>query len=487
MTTETVRVRFAPSPTGHLHIGNARTALFNWLFARHHNGKFVLRIEDTDIERSTKESDQLILEDMAWMGLDYDEGPDIGGDYGPYRQSERLEYYREYARKLIEQGDAYYCYCTEEELEAHRQKMLNEGKMPMYSGRCRNLTKEQKDRFKAEGRVPVIRFKVPPGDPVVNPDMVRGEVTIDRNMIGDFVLIRSNGLPSYNYAVVIDDSLMKITHVIRGEDHLTNTSRQILLYDVLGFKRPLFGHLSMILGPDHSRLSKRHGATSVSQYREMGYMPEALVNYLALLGWSAENDQEILPKEALIRQFSIDHVAKSSAVFDVNKLNWLCGHYIRETDLDTVLKYALPHYQEAGYVSEQPAEAELAHLKQVVNTARRYISHLADIPAHSKVFFESEFSYEDEAQTLLHDPAAKTVIETFREVLAELDEITTENCRQIFKDVRKRSKVKGKNLYMSIRVSVTGAVHGPELDELLLILGKEEALKRVEQTLQSMA
>lgn len=486
MTTENIRVRFAPSPTGHLHIGNARTALFNWLFARHHNGKFILRIEDTDIERSTKESDQLILEDMAWMGLDYDEGPDKGGDYGPYRQSERLDMYREYAQKLLDQGDAFYCYCTDEELAENRQRLLDEGKMPKYSGRCRHLTQEQQQQLKSEGRVPTIRYRVPSGDPVVNDDMVRGEVSIDRNMIGDFVLIRSNGIPSYNFAVVIDDALMNITHVIRGEDHLTNTSRQILLYDALGFTRPLFGHLSMILGPDHSRLSKRHGATSVSQYRDLGYLPDSLVNYLALLGWSSESGEEILSREELIRQFSIERVSKSSAIFDVTKLNWICGQYIRESDVEKITALALPYYQQAGYVSGQPSSGELDHLKLIVNTARRYVSSLSDIPVHSRVFFESEFSYEDEAQALLKEPVAKVVIEAFRDVLHDIEEVTTENCRQLFKDIGKRSNVKGKNLYMAIRVSITGAVHGPELDEILLILGKAETLKRIERTLGQM-
>lgn len=483
MTPQQIRVRFAPSPTGHLHIGNARTALFNWLLARHHQGAFILRIEDTDIARSTKESDQLILEDLAWLGLDYDEGPDTDGAVGPYRQSERLHLYRQYAQQLLDQGAAFHCYCTEEELAGNRQRLLDEGKTPKYSGRCRHLTAAQRRQFEAEGRKPTIRFHVPSGPPVVNRDLVRGEVTIERDMIGDFVLLRSNGNPSYNFAVVIDDALMRITHVVRGEDHLTNTSRQILLYEALGFEQPQFGHLSMILGPDHSRLSKRHGATSVSQYREQGYLPEALVNYLALLGWSPESGEEMLPRDELIRQFSLDRVSKSAAIFDVQKLNWLCGTYIRETDPSTIATLALPYYQQAGYVSAQPSEAEYAHLVQVVTTSRRYVHTLSEMPAHSALFFEPEFDYDEDARALLQEADAQAVIRAFRDIVAEVEEITPDNCRKLFKEVGKRAKVKGKTLYMAVRVAISGTVHGPELDEMLLILGKAETLRRVERTI----
>ena len=304
--SQEIRVRFAPSPTGPFHIGGARSALFNWLLARKLGGKMVLRIEDTDRKRSTPESEENIKNSLRWLGMDWDEGVDVGGPYGPYRQMERLDIYKKYTDQLLAEGKAYYCYCTPEELEEERQGLLKEGKMPRYMGKCRELTPEQIAKYEAEGRKPSVRVH----------DLIRGDVEFDSNGIGDFVIVKSDGIPTYNYAVVIDDSLMHVTHVIRAEEHLSNTPRQLLVYDALGFEKPVFGHVSLILGTDHTKMSKRHGATSLDAYRQKGYIPAGLNNFLALLGWAPSGEKEIFTMEEAIQEFSLDHVAKNPAVFD---------------------------------------------------------------------------------------------------------------------------------------------------------------------------
>jgi len=346
-----LRVRFAPSPTGPFHIGGARSALFNWLLARKEGGKFVLRIEDTDLERSTKASEENIKEALRWLGIDWDEGVDVGGPYGPYRQTERLGLYREYTDKLLTSGHAYYCYCTEDELEAERQRQLAKGETPRYGGHCRSLTAADRERLAAEGRKPTVRFRVPEGQAIVFNDLVRGTVSFDSAGIGDFVIVKSDGIPVYNYAVVLDDALMRITHVIRAEEHLSNTPRQIVIYQALGLPLPEFGHISLILGKDRAKMSKRHGATAVEQYRNLGYLPAALVNFLALLGWAPEGEEEIFSREELIAKFSLDRVAKNPAVFDVDKLNWLNAHYLRQAGPAVITELALPHLEAAGYIT----------------------------------------------------------------------------------------------------------------------------------------
>ncbi len=479
-----VRVRFAPSPTGYLHIGNARTALFNWLFARHHHGTFILRIEDTDVERSTQESDQLILEDMKWLGLDYDEGPDKGGAFGPYRQSMRLHLYREYAQKLVDAGKAYPCFCTEEELEAEKQKLLAAGRMPVYSGKCRNLSQEEVERRKAAGIPFALRFKVDPWGSVGFQDWVRGEVVFEKQYIGDFVILRSDGIAPYNFAVVIDDALMQITHVIRGEDHISNTPRQLLLYEALGFQPPQFAHLSMILGPDHTRLSKRHGATSVAQYREAGYLPDALINYLALLGWTPESGQEIISREEMIRQFSLKRVSKSAAVFDIMKLNWINGNYIRNEDIKKLTALALPYYQRAGMVSNQPTSEELSKLERVIQVTRGYVETLSQLPEHAWIFYTSRLEWSEEAKEILKTDSARRVIKVLQEELKGIEEITPDTSKNLLAHLKAKTGSGGKNLYLPIRAALTGQTHGPELYQLMDILGKEECLKRLDFALQ---
>lgn len=318
-----VKVRFAPSPTGPFHIGGARSALFNWLYAHHMNGTFLVRIEDTDLKRSTKESEENIKDSLKWLGLNWDEGIDVGGDNGPYRQTERLDIYNAEVKKLIDEGKAYYCYCTEEELEESRKEQIAAGKTPVYDGHCEHLTQEQIDQYKAEGRKPVVRLKVRKDGVFGFDDMVRGHVEFQASGIGDFIIVKSDGIPVYNFAVVIDDAKMGITHVIRAEEHLSNTPRQLAIYEALGYEVPKFGHISLILGADHKKMSKRHGATSVTEYRNMGYLPQAMFNYLALLGWAPQGEQEIFSVDELVKQFSMNRVSSNDAVFDIEKLNWI--------------------------------------------------------------------------------------------------------------------------------------------------------------------
>lgn len=392
---ESVRVRFAPSPTGPLHIGGARSALFNWLLARKYNGTMIVRIEDTDLERSSRESEENILKALEWLGLDWDEGIGKGGSNGPYRQTERLDIYREYAQKLLAAGQAYYCYCTEEELDAERQALLAKGEMPRYLGKCRHLTEEDRARYEAEGRKPVIRFRVPENENIVVRDLVRGNVVFESNGIGDYVIVKSDGIPTYNFAVVLDDALMGITHVVRGEEHLSNTPRQLMIYDALGLQAPQFAHVSLILGKDRSKMSKRHGATAIEQYEKLGYLPEALVNFLVLLGWSPEGEEEIFSLEQLVEQFSLDRVAKNPAVFDLDKLNWLNGYYIRQSPVERIAAMALPYLKEAGYVSDQ-VTADSEWLKMVVASVQEYLSYVAEITEHVKIYFNEDFDFESE-------------------------------------------------------------------------------------------
>ncbi len=347
-----VRVRFAPSPTGRLHVGNARTALFNWLFARGQDGTLILRIEDTDQERSTAESERTILDDLRWLGLSWDEGPDVGGAYAPYRQSQRAATYRDHADRLLGSGAAYYCFCSNEKLEADRQAMLAAGLAPRYPGTCRSLDPAESRSRVASGEHAALRFRVPDRDNVAFHDLVRGVVTIGIDVIGDFVLLRSDGSPAYNFAVVVDDALMNISHVVRGEDHVSNTPRQILIYEALGYAPPAFAHLSLVLGPDHSPLSKRHGATSVTEFRERGYLPEALANYLALIGWSPGADEELLPVQELARRFRLDHVGHSAGVFDEQKLAWVNRHYLKLAEPARLVRLVTAYLAGVGWIEK---------------------------------------------------------------------------------------------------------------------------------------
>lgn len=484
MSEQEIRVRFAPSPTGPFHIGGARSALFNWLVAKKHGGKLVLRIEDTDLERSSRESEENIKEALRWLGIQWDEGVDVGGPYGPYRQTERLDIYRRYTEQLLASGQAYYCYCTDEELEAERQELLAKGEMPRYTGRCRHLTEADRERLAAEGRKPTVRFKVPENKQIVINDMVRGQVTFDSNGIGDFVLVKSDGIPVYNYAVVIDDALMHISHVIRAEEHLSNTPRQVLLYEALGFDIPTFGHISLILGKDRTKMSKRHGATSVQQYRDLGYLPEAIVNFLALLGWAPVGEQEIFSLNELIEQFSMDRVGKSPGVFDIDKLNWINAHYIRQASPERVLELALPHLSKAGYVNAAQAESEREWLLKVIAAVQEHISYAAQVVDHVDVFFNDDIEFENaEAKAVLSDETIPLVMDLFKTKLLGLATVDAASVQAMMKSITKELKLGGKKVYMPIRVVLTGKTHGPELVTLIPILGAKRTLDRMAQTL----
>lgn len=488
-----IRVRFAPSPTGPFHIGGARSALFNWLLARKYSdGKLVLRIEDTDRARSTRESEENIKEALLWLGLDWDEGIDKGGEYGPYRQTERLDIYQEYTDKLIAEGKAYRCYCTEEEIEAERNELRAQNKMPLYGGHCRHLTPEQIAKYEAEGRKYVVRFKTPTDEPVEFHDMVRGQMHFDAEGIGDFVIVKQDGIPVYNYAVVLDDALMKITHVIRAEEHLSNTPRQVVLYKALGFPIPEFGHISLILGKDHTKMSKRHGATSVQQYRDLGYLPDALVNFLALLGWSPSGEQEIFSREELIKEFSMDNVAKNPAVFDIDKLNWLNAQYMKKLSSMEITNMALPHLQKDGYIGSEVSPKLLASLDKFTQVIRDHLSYGAQYLDFAQLFFNDDFAIDDpEALSMLQEETAPHVLKQFKEGLERVQasgEFTQANIQPLFKEITKAFKAQGiklngKAIYMPTRIALTGQLHGPDLAGIIEAIGYERTMKRLNRTL----
>lgn len=482
MQDKQMRVRFAPSPTGPLHIGGARSALFNWLLARKCGGKFVLRIEDTDLERSSRESEENIKESLRWLGLDWDEGIDIGGPGAPYRQTERLDLYKEYTNKLLENGQAYHCYCSDEELEQERQDLAAKNQMPRYMGKCRHLTAEQKAQYEKEGRKPTVRFLVPADQEVVVDDMVRGRVVFESNGIGDYVIVKSDGIPTYNYAVVIDDMTMQITHVIRGEEHLSNTPRQVLLYQALGFEIPKFGHVSLILGKDRSKMSKRHGSTAVEQYMKKGYLPSGLLNFLVMLGWAPTGEQEIFTLKELIEAFSIEHCAKSPAVFDPEKLNWINAQHIKQLSDETFYSFALPHIMSSGLLLEQTFER--AWLVEVAATARDHVSYGEQIPQHIKFYFKDEIEFEDEeAKAAVTGEDAKKVLELFKTKIWTAEDLSAQTVKALLKSLVQESGLAGKKVYMPVRVALTGQTHGPELTQIIPLLGADRISKRVDYTL----
>ena len=470
-----IRTRFAPSPTGHLHIGNARTALLNWIAARHAGGHFILRIEDTDQERSTSESARSILDDLNWLGLDRDEGPDAGGPNGPYRQSERNAIYIEHLDRLIADDQVYPCYCTARELEARRKEQLERGEAARYNGHCRNLSEPDRQKYEKAGRKPAFRFKTQ-ADSVSFDDLVRGSVNTPGDQLGDFIIARANRMPMYNFACVIDDHFMQISHVIRGDDHVSNTPRQILIYEALHWNPPKFAHVPMILGPDRQRLSKRHGATSVDQYRDQGYLSDALVNFLSLLSWSSESGDEILDRKRLVSEFSFNRLSRSAAVFDTEKLNWMNGVYIREkTTAETLVQLTRPFFEKYGIPTND--EAKVA---AVVRTLQKKIEKLTEIPVQAQVFFEDSVRPENnEAVDVLKNPDSLRVFKAFLSETAVLTYIDNDVFNHLMKTVQKQTGIKGKALWMPVRVALTGRLHGPELGAVAEIFGVEKCRSRI--------
>ncbi|MFZ3072882.1 MAG: glutamate--tRNA ligase [Thermodesulfobacteriota bacterium] len=455
----TIKTRFAPSPTGYLHIGGARTALFNWLFARHNNGKFVLRIEDTDVARSTGESVGAILEGMEWLGLDFDEGP--------FYQSKRFGLYRELVEKLLKNGHAYRCCCAPEELEARRQAALKDGRPPKYDGRCRN-SKEIPSMPHA------VRFKVPPGKTIVN-DLIKGPIAFDHSEIEDLVILRSDSTPTYNLCVVADDADMEITHVIRGDDHMNNTPKQALIYEALGYKLPLFAHLPMILGSDKTRLSKRHGATSVIAYRDMGYLPHALINYLARLGWS-HGDQEIFSMQELVEKFSFENAGKSSGVFNPEKLLWLNQHYIKESSSPALAPLLLPFLKELGIEAEGDARLPL-----IITTIKERSKTLKEMAEHSLFYFKDDFQYDQKAVEKFFTSENAEALSLLSKRLSTLEEFTAKTVQTEFEAVLTEKAMKLGNLAQPVRIALTGGTISPGIFETIEALGKERTIARLEK------
>lgn len=482
---ERVRVRYAPSPTGHLHIGNARTALFNYLFARHYNGSLIVRIEDTDQKRNVAGGEENQLRYLKWLGIDWDESVDKPGSCGPYRQSERLEIYQKYAQELKAKGLAYECYCTEEELEAERERQRAQGMMPRYSGRCRHLTEEEKEAFRAEGRQPSLRFKVPAGKTYTFDDMVKGPITFEADDFGDFVIMKKDGWPTYNFAVVIDDHLMEITHVLRGEDHISNTPRQMMIYEALGWSHPVFGHMTLIVNEERKKLSKRDETIIqfIEQYHELGYLPQALFNFITLLGWSPEGEEEIFSKEELIKIFDEKRLSKSPAVFDPNKLAWMNNHYIKQLSEDEVVKLALPHLQKAGLLPEELSEEERSWASRLILLYQEQLRYGAELPRLAALFFQEDVEYNQEIQAILSDEQVPDLLKTFLNLVEGLEAFDTDEIKQAIKQVQKETGLKGKRLFMPIRAACTGQSQGPDLVQSLVLLGKDKIINRLQKAL----
>src|SRR3984885_4861622 len=470
MSNPTTRVRFAPSPTGMLHVGNARTALYNWLFARHSGGDFVLRIEDTDVERSEVRYETQLIEDLRWLGLDWAEGPQIGGPYAPYRQSERLEIYQQHTDRLLAEGKAYRCFCTAEELEQERQLALREHRTQTYSGKCRTLAASEAESRVAAGESFAVRLAVPDASLRFH-DIVRGDVEFLSDAVGDFILVRSSGVPVYNYVVTIDDALMHITHVIRGDDHISNPPRQVAIYQAFGWRLPQFAHLSTILGSDRERLSKRHGATSVASFREMGILPQALANYLALLGWGAEGGtRETFTREELIAEFKLERVTPSPAVFDWDKLHWLNRHVIKQTPLPELRALSWPYFAALHRLPTLATAIVIDWFDRVLTLFLPAIDQLQQLPEKAAVVWHlADVKQEDEA--ILKSEAGERVVRAFTaKILAEPGALTPQRFKELMNEVKAETGVKGKDLFHPVRIILTGAHSGPEFDKLIPLL-----------------
>jgi nondiscriminating glutamyl-tRNA synthetase len=472
-----MRVRFAPSPTGFLHVGNARTAIINYLIAKKNNAAMVLRIEDTDRERSSTESERSIMRDLSWLGIEWEEGPDRGGGSGPYRQSERLDIYRSYTDRLLSEKKAYHCYCTREELEQMKKGAGDGPEAYEYNGRCRFLTEAQKKEFEREGRRPTVRFTIPDNQTVIVKDLIKGDVEFNTSNIGgDFIIVRSDGMPVFNYIVIIDDALMGISHVIRGDDHLSNTPKQILIARSLGLPEPAYAHHTLILGPDRSKLSKRHGITSVETYRTQGYLPEALFNYLAMLGWAADGGEEILDRGRIIDQIELSKLSKSSPVFDFQKLRWMNGEYIRSCGLGEITERFIPHVEKAGY---SLAAVDRKHLEDIISVLRRYCDLLSDMGGLIGIFLDEVCVPNEEADAMLRTEEGLGVISAaYGLTRGEIDE--SGFLSGLPTRLKEATSFKGKSLFMPLRAMLTGRLKGPELDQALPLIGFDKCKKRIE-------
>ncbi len=495
MAKEKIRVRYAPSPTGHLHIGNARTALFNYLFARHNKGTMVLRIEDTDQKRNVKGGSKSQMENLHWLGIDWDEGPDKGGNYGPYRQSERKEIYQKYIDQLIDEGKAYYSYKTEEELEAQREEQRAAGVAPHYTYEYEGMTadeiKQAQDEAKAKGLKPVVRIHIPEMETYSWDDIVKGHLEFESDTIGgDFVIQKRDGMPTYNFAVVIDDHLMKITHVLRGDDHVSNTPKQLVVYEALGWEPPRFGHMTLIINSETGKkLSKRDESVLqfIEQYRDLGYLPEAMFNFITLLGWSPKGENEIFNKREFIKQFDPARLSKSPAAFDQKKLEWINNQYIKKADRDTLLDLALNNLQEASLVDEHPTPEKMEWVRQLVNIYSVQMSYTKQIVDMAKIFFEEAKDLSDEEIEEIKNDDGRGVIEEFKKQLDLIPRFTSVQIMNAIQATRKATGIKGRKLFMPIRIATTRSMVGPGIGEAMELLGKERVLEHIDLTLKQMS
>ncbi|MFC1908666.1 glutamate--tRNA ligase [Chloroflexota bacterium] len=492
-----VRVRFAPSPTGFPHVGNIRTALFNWLFARHSGGSFIVRIEDTDASRKVEGAVEAILGGLRWLGMDWDEGPEVGGEYEPYYQSQRLELYQQAAEQLLASGKAYYCYCSTERLQKMREEQSSRKQLSGYDRYCRELSPQERSRKEAEGNQPVIRFKVPLEGQTPFEDTIRGEVIFDNDKLDDFVLMKSDGYPTYHLANIVDDHLMEITHVLRAEEWLSSTSRHLLLYQALGYQPPQFVHLPMILGPDRSKLSKRHGAVSITDYDEQGYLPEAMVNFLALLGWSLDDKTELISREELIRSFSLERVSRTAAIFNHDKLDWMNGVYIRELSPEDFAARALPFLDE-GLPPQVKRPISQQYVSRIAPLIQERINTLAEAATYADFFFIDDLEYDTELLigkkmtkeltvgaleaslqelsklVVLRESATMTL-----QKLSQLEAFDTKVLEDVLRPLAEELGLKTGQLFGALRTAVTGRTATPPLFETMEVLGKERCLKRI--------
>ncbi|MXQ51470.1 glutamate--tRNA ligase [Salinicoccus hispanicus] len=478
-----VRVRYAPSPTGYLHIGNARSALFNYLFARRYDGDFIIRIEDTDSARNVETGEESQLHYLKWLGLEWDESVDKDGGYGPYRQSERQHIYQPVIDRLLEEGKAYRCYMTSEELEAEREAQTARGEAPKYSGQHANLTGEEEQAFIDEGREPSIRFRVPKDATYTFNDIVKGEVSFESNGIGDWVIVKRDGVPTYNFAVAIDDHEMEISHVLRGDDHISNTPKQQMIYEAMGWEEPKFGHMTLIVNESKKKLSKRDGAIIqfIEQYKDLGYLPEALFNFIALLGWTPEGEEEIFSKQEFIDLFDEQRLSKSPAFFDKQKLTWINNQYMKEKDAETVFQMALPHLVKEGLVEENASDEELDWARKLVALYQEQMSFAGEITTLSEQFFKEEIEFDEAANAVIAEEHIPELMAALSDRFAALEDFSPAAVKSAIKDVQKSTGYKGKKLFMPIRVAVTGQTRGPELPDTISLIGKEKALRRIEK------
>lgn len=483
---ENVRVRYAPSPTGHLHIGNARTALFNYLFARSQNGSFVIRVEDTDQTRNVAGGEFSQLNYLRWLGIDWDESVDVGGDYGPYRQMERIDIYKEHAKQLLAEGKAYKCYCTSEELEAEREAQRGRGEAPQYSGKCRHLTAEQQSAHEAEGREPSIRFAVPTGHTYAFDDMVKRHVSFESDSIGDFVIQKKDGIPTYNFAVAVDDHLMAMTHILRGDDHISNTPKQLMIYDAFGWQPPVFGHMTLIVNEAHKKLSKRDESIIqfIEQYEERGYLPGALFNFITLLGWSPEGEEELFDKQQFIEMFTPDRLSNSPAVFDMEKLKWMNNQYISAAPLQDIVALTLPYLEQEGKISKDRDADQQAWAEALISLYQKQLSFGAEIVSLTNLFFRRDIDYDDEALAILKEEQVPEVLAACIRQLEQLEYHDASSIFQAVKAVQKQTGHKGKKLFMPVRVAATGQMHGPELPKTLHLLGVNVVIERMRRALE---